>query len=207
MPDALLGKQPAAAGLGAEDEEFRIRAIQRDAEAERQIALQVGGVVRNEMGPVRVRNQMTDALDEVWALEQLHGERARAAVLRRNEEQPGARVACDHARQQAEIILDGARQDSLRGDVDHAGARLAQQQQEEQEAFFVGLDGGALNFEFRRYRRNRNDRLFVLIQGSDRGPERNKLALQAVETARRFFRRNAELGQWQFGGRRHESWL
>jgi hypothetical protein len=79
-------------------------------------------------------------------------------------------VARDHAGQKPEIIVDGGRKDGLRGDVDHAGARLAQQEQKEQKALLVSLHLGALAVELDALRWDDDDRLLVLIELPDRLP-------------------------------------
>ena len=49
MRHAVLGEQPPAAALGPEVEEPRVGAVHRDAEREREVALELRRVVRHEM--------------------------------------------------------------------------------------------------------------------------------------------------------------
>lgn len=145
------------------------------------------------MRPVGVLDQRADALDQLGALEQLQRERSQAAVLGRHREQPRAGMARDHAGQKPEIIVDGNREDGLRGDVDHAGARLAEEEQEEQEALLVTLHLGALAVELEALRGDDDDCLLVLIELPDRPPQRHELALQPIEPTRRLGLGKSEL--------------
>jgi hypothetical protein len=54
MGDAFVGKQLAAAALGAEAEVTGIRAVHRDSQPQREIALQLGGVVGDQVRPIGV---------------------------------------------------------------------------------------------------------------------------------------------------------
>ena len=141
MLHPALGEEAAAARLGAEREEFRIRAVHGDAEREREVSLELRRVVRDEVSAIRIGNQLANASQDSRSLEQLLGQRLQRAVERRDEVEALARVRRDHARQQVEVVVDDAGADGLRGHVDEPGARLAQQEQQEQEALLVCLEG------------------------------------------------------------------
>ena len=76
--DADLGEQPAAAGLGAERRQPRIRAVHGDSEAQRDVALELGGVVGHEVRARPVGDQRRDPGEQVRALEQLLAQRTAA---------------------------------------------------------------------------------------------------------------------------------
>ena len=60
---ADLGEQAPAAGLGAEREEPGVRAVERNAEAQREVALQGRHDEGDEVRAVGVLDQRADALD------------------------------------------------------------------------------------------------------------------------------------------------
>ena len=186
MRHALLGEQPTATGLRPEVEVLRVGAVHRDPERQREVALEFGRVVRDEVRALRIDDQLADAPDQPRTLEDLLSQRPRRAVERRHEEKPLPRMRGDHARQQVEVVVDDARQDRQGGDVDEPGPRLPEQEQQEEKAFLVGLHGRAAPVaDVDRQGRDDDDRLLVLVQPLDRLPERDEAGLELVEGRRR----------------------
>ena len=97
--DPGLGKDPARSRLRAEMKVPRIGSVHRDAEPQREIALEVRRVERHQMRAVRIDHQRADLLEEPRPLEQLLGERPRRPVERRHQEQPLLGVHGNHAGQ------------------------------------------------------------------------------------------------------------
>ena len=139
MRDADLGEHPAAAGLGAERREPRIGAVHRDPEAQRDVALELGGVVGHQVRALPVRDQRGDPRQEMRPLQELLAQRARGRVVHRDQRQAGSRMAGDHSGEQREVVLDDLRGDRQRGDVDHPQPGLAQQHEQEQEPLLERL--------------------------------------------------------------------
>ena len=63
MRHAFFSKDAPAATFGAERKEHRIGAVHGDADPDGQIALQRGGVVRHQVGPVEIQDQRSDVLN------------------------------------------------------------------------------------------------------------------------------------------------
>ena len=61
----------------------------------------------------------------------------RRRVVRAQHRQPGARMAGRHARQQVQVVVEDQRMHRLRRHVHDVGARVAQADQQEQQAFLV----------------------------------------------------------------------
>ena len=72
-----LLEHSAAAGLAAEFREPRICAVHRDAEAQRDVSFERGGVVRDQMAAGRVGDQGPDLPQQSWTCQQLRTERLR----------------------------------------------------------------------------------------------------------------------------------
>ena len=122
----------------------RVGAVHRDAEAQRDVALELGGVVGDQVDRARFGISARDPARAAGAASSSFSlsERGRG-VADRDQRQPGPGVARDDARQQRQVVLDDRRRDRHRGHVDHPQPRLAQQQQQEQEPLLVGLRQGA----------------------------------------------------------------
>jgi hypothetical protein len=88
MPHALLLEETAAARLRAEVEVLRVGAVHRDPERHGEVALELRRVVRDEVGALRVGDQLAEPPDQPGPLEELLRERARRAVERRHEKEP-----------------------------------------------------------------------------------------------------------------------
>ncbi len=178
--NAGLGEQPPASGLGAEGQVHRIGAVERDAQRQREVALELGGRVRHEMAARRVRDQRADLRQHTRALEQLLRQRARGAVVRGHHVQAAARLPGDDARQQPEVVLDDALGHRAAGHVDHAQPRLAQQEQQEQHALLERLQDGSGLRRVGRDGRYDDDRLARLVE-SHRRPQRHEPLLEPGE--------------------------
>ena len=107
--------------------------------------------------------------------------RARA-VADRDERQPGAGMAGDHAGEQRQVVLDDGGRDRCRCDVDHAQSGLAEQQEQEEEPLLVCLRHApaACAETIERHRGDDHDRLVVEVQ-AHRIPHRRQVALEAIE--------------------------
>ena len=83
---------------------------------------------------------------------------------------------------QAQVVVDDARVNRLRGHVDEPRARLPQQQEQEEEALLVRLEHRRRHVRvLERHRAHDDDRLLVLRHPLHRVPERDKLLLERVE--------------------------
>src|ERR1051326_330733 len=172
MIDSGFGKEFPAPGLCPEGEMARIGPIKWNTETEREVSLEVGGVVAHEMSAIIVLDACGDSLEQAWSLQQLEAKWTRGIVVGREECQALQRVAVDHAREQAEIILDYAGMNRLRRRVDEPGPRLPEEQKEKEKPLFVTLDFEAGHGHLERNRRNDNDCLLILVEAFDRTPKR-----------------------------------
>ena len=166
----------------------RVSAIERNAKTEGKISFEVSRVVADEMSAVFVRDARFDLLQQARALKDFEAKRAWRIIIRREQGKPAQRVTRDDAREQIEVILDHAGMNRLRSEVDHPRSRLGQEQEEEKEAFFVGLHFQAGDGHIDRHRWHDNDRLFVLIEGFDRAPERHEFLLERIKLGGRILR-------------------
>ena len=182
--NAGLGEQPPAAGLGAERQVGRIGAVQRNAEAEREIALAPGRRVRDEVAPRGVGiSSRIFASTRGRSSSFSTSERARPSCGR-DHVQPRARLLRDHAREQREVVLDDALGDRAPGHVDHSHPRLAQQEQEKQHALLQVLQRGPGVRRVRHDRGHHDDRLPRLVEPHG-VPERNQPLLESSEAEAR----------------------
>ena len=101
--------------------------------------------------------------------------------MRGDEVQARAGMTRDHARQQREVVLDDALRYRPARDVDDLQARVAQEEQQEEEALLVGLQLGAVDLRpVGRDGRHDHDRLAGLVE-PHRAPHRDQALLQAGE--------------------------
>ena len=142
--DAGLAEHLAAAGLGAEDREVGIGAVERDAEQHGELALERRRVEDGEVGARAVLDPLADALDQPRALEDLLGQRARRGVVGAEQRQARAGVARGDAGEELEVVVQDHRVHRLRGDVDHARPRVAQPDQQEEQPLLVEAGAGEL---------------------------------------------------------------
>ena len=177
---AGLGEQAPAARLGPEAQEPRVRAVERDAEREREVALRRRRRERDEMAARRVRDARPDRLDHPRPLQQLRAERPRGAVVRGDHVQPRPRVARDDAGQQREVVLHDRLADRAPGHEHHLQARLAEQQQQEQQALLVRLHHRSVVAGRRGDGRDDDDRLAGLVQ-AHRAPHVDEVLLEPRE--------------------------
>ena len=91
------------------------------------------------MGAVRITGARADLVDEARALEELCGKRRRSPVVRAQEVKPTARLTGDDAGKQPQVVVDDARLNRLRGDVDDLRTRLAEEEKQEEIALLVRL--------------------------------------------------------------------
>jgi len=166
--------------------------------------LELGGGERYQMGAVVIEDERTQLTEQGRSLQELLAQGAGGAVHRRDQKQALAGLAGDDARQQVQVIIDDLLEDGLRGDVDQPGARLAEQEQEEEIAFLIGLEDGAAQRQVERKRRYDDDGLRVLIEGANRTPERHKPGLEHLEARLGLVRRQAQgVGREVVHGRLH----
>ena len=182
MTDTLLGEQATATGLRAEVDEPWIRTVHGDPQGNGDVTLEFGRVVGDEMGQRAIRDERGDPAQEPGSLEQLLTERSGRPVADGDERQAGACVAGDHAGQQRQVVLDDRGGNRCRRDVDHAQARLAEQQEQEEEALLVGLHqtATAVAEAIECHRRDDHHRLVLDVQ-SHRVPHGRHVALEAIE--------------------------
>ncbi len=140
--DAGLAEDLAAAALGAEPGEVGVAAIDRNAQPDRERAFRWRNGKAAQMRRGRVRDQVAQALDQAWPLEDLLGQRAARAVVAGEQMQPGAGVGVRHPGEQAQIVVDRRLGDRLAGDEDEAGARQAQQEEHAEHALLVMVHAG-----------------------------------------------------------------
>ena len=96
---ADLGEQPAAAGLGARAGRAAGRRRTSGCRAQREVALELGGVVGDRGGDAPGRGSASrDPREQPGPVEQLLAERPGRRVVDRDEREPGPGVARDHAR-------------------------------------------------------------------------------------------------------------
>ena len=93
MADAGVGEEPPAAGLRAERQHARVGAVQRDAEREREIALECRRREGHEVAELGIGDARADRREDARALQQLRRERPRRAVV--GGDQVQAARACD----------------------------------------------------------------------------------------------------------------
>ena len=140
--DARLAEDLAAARLRAQVDEVRVHAVQGDAEEDGQLALQGRGVEHGEVGAAVIDDAVPDPLQEARPLQDLLGEGARRRVVRAEQGEAGPRVAGRDPGQELEVVLQDHRVHGLRGDVHHAGARVAQADEQEQQPLLVERRAG-----------------------------------------------------------------
>ena len=87
----------------------------------------------------------------------------------------------EHTGKEIEVVVQDVRMNLLRRDVNDPRARLPQEQQKKEEAFFKRLLPHAAQPGVDVHRRHDHDRLRILIHAPNRLPERNELGLQGVE--------------------------
>src|SRR5829696_7518131 len=96
--------------------------------------------------------------------------------------EPRPRVARDDAGKQRQVVLDDRRVNLVRGEVDDAETRLAEQKQEEQESLLVRLEGrAAVEDAVEGGGRDDDDRLPCPIE-THRVPHRRQASLQRLES-------------------------
>ncbi len=139
MGDAHLPEQAPARALGPQDTESRIRAVHGDAEAHSQFTIVPGSHERHHVGPVGVGDQVSDPLEEPGTVEELTSQGPGGRLHRGDQMQAPAGVAGDDPRHQVQVVVDDVGGYRLPGDVDHAGVRLSQEQEQEQVSLLVGL--------------------------------------------------------------------
>ena len=180
--DPCLGEQPPAARLGPQRQEPGVGAVERHAEGQREVALEWRSGVRDQVAACAVGDEGADLSEDPRPLEQLVGERARRAVVRGDEVQPGTGMARDDAGQQREVVLDDALRDRSTGDVDDLQPRVAQEQQQEEEALLVGLELGPAHLRpVGDDRGDHHDRLAGLVE-PHRAPHGDEALLQPSES-------------------------
>ena len=189
--DSRLREQLPASRLRPKGEMARVSAVKRNAKTQGEVSFEVSRVVADEMGAVFVCDGCFDLLQQERTLEDFEAERARRIIIRREQGEAAQGMARNDAREQIEVILDHAGMNRLRSDVDHARPRLGEEQEEEKKTLFVGLDLQAGDGHVDRHRWHDNDRLFVLIEGFDRAPERHEFLLERIKLRGRILCGNA----------------
>ena len=113
MTNSLFGEEAPAPGLRAEVHQSGVRTVHGYPERDGDVTLELGGVVRDEVGKRWVRDEGGDPAEEPGSLEQLFAERSGRAVANGDERQPGAGMAGNHAREQRQVVLDDGRARSV----------------------------------------------------------------------------------------------
>lgn len=176
-----FGEEGPAAALRAEAGVAGIGAVHGDAEGDREVALELDRVVRDEVAEVGRRDRPADALEQARPVEELAAERASAAVACRDQRQARPGAGAQAPGQQREVVVDDLRGHRRGGDVGHAQRGIAELEQRAQEPLLVGLRlGGRLVPLVDRARRDDDDRTSVTA-GSRRGGDDDHARLQLGE--------------------------
>ena len=137
--DAGGGEELAASALGPQMGVARIGPVHRDAELERDVALERRRRVGHEVAGLRVGDRPADLVQQQRTLEQLLAQRPARGVVRRQQGQASAGGAPARRRQQRQIVVDDRRRDGRRGDVGHVQVGVAEAEQQAQQPLLVGL--------------------------------------------------------------------
>ena len=140
--DALVGEELPPAGLGSVGVEAPVRAVDQDAERQRDVALDLRRVVGGDEGVIRVADRRPGRVDEVGAVEQLRGQRPRRAVLGAEQRQPLARRRAPRTRHEPEPVVEELLGHGQRGQRDHVQVGAAKQQEVEEALLKRGEDPG-----------------------------------------------------------------
>jgi hypothetical protein len=179
-----LAEHLAAPRLGAEIVQLGIEPVQRDVEQHRQLALERGRVEDGQIGRFGVGNGLADALDQPGTLQDLLGQRARRAVVGAQHRQARSGVTGRYASQQVQVVIEDQRMHRLRRDVGHVRARVAQADQQKQQALLV--ERGAIELGqlllIERERRHHDRRRRQILLGADHVPHLVQARLQPIES-------------------------
>ena len=116
--DALVGEDTPAAGLRPQPLERGVGAVERDPEPDGELDLVRRGREREQERELGLGDESADPLDRSGAPEQLLRQRLVAAVDERDDGEAAARLGRVQLRDEAEVVVDQARQDRLRRHVD-----------------------------------------------------------------------------------------
>jgi hypothetical protein len=133
MRHVLFEEDLPAALLRSEPREIGVRAEERDPEPHRQLDLRRRRREREHQRELRVADHAPDPCDRARTLEQLLRQRPVAAVDERDRLEAAARLGRVELGDEAEPVVEDARVDRLRGDVDHPRARRPEQAEDETE--------------------------------------------------------------------------
>ena len=122
MRHVLLGEDPSAAGLRPEPLELRVGAVERDPEADGELDLVRRRREREQERELGLGDQGPDPLDRARAPEQLLRQGPVAAVDERDDGEAAAGLGRVELGNEAEVVVDQARQDRLGGHVDRRGS-------------------------------------------------------------------------------------
>ncbi len=173
----------AAPGLRAERAERRIDAVQRDSEQDREPALEGRRVEDGQVRPGGIRDAGPDALDHPRAFEDLLRQRARGGVVDAQQGQPRAGVAGGDPGQELQVVLEDERVHRLGRHVDHPRVRIAQPDEEEEQALLVearGLELGELLL-VEREGRDHDGGVRLFLARREGVPEQMQPGLQLLE--------------------------
>ena len=189
--DACLAEDPTASRFRPEVDERRIDAVQRNPEKDGKPPLERSRVEDREVGPRAVGDPRADALDEARTLEDLLREGARRCVVRAEERQAAARVARGDADEELEVVLEDEGVDGLRRHEHDPCARIAQPDQEKEEALLVEARPVQLHQLGLVERQGGNDdrRVGLLVASRDRVPDLQKPGFQLLELCELAFER------------------
>ena len=124
--------------------ELGVDAVQGHPQQHRELALEGSGVEDGEIGARGIDDAGPDALHETGPLEDLLGQGARRGVVGAEQGEARSGVARGDAGQELEVVLQDDGVHGLGGDVDHPRPRVAQADEEEEEALLVEVGSGEL---------------------------------------------------------------
>ena len=137
--DAGGGEELATPALGPQMGVARIGSVHRDAELERDVALEGRRRVGHEVTAPRIGDRATDLAQQQRTLEQLLAQRAARRVVCGQQGQASACIAPAGRCQERQVVVDDLRRDGRRGDVGHVEVGLAEAEQQAQQPLLVGL--------------------------------------------------------------------
>jgi len=196
--DAGFAEHLAAARLGPEVAQLRIEPVEGNAEQHRQLALERCGVEDGEVGTRGVGDRFPDSLDQARPFEDLLRQRPRGRVVRAQHGQSRARMACRHAREEVQVVVEDQRVHRLRGDVHDVGSWVAQPDQQEEQPFLVERRAIELaQFVLvQRERRHDHRRAGLVGRAHHDVPDLVEARFQLLEATQFLFERE-RVGKWR----------
>ena len=181
------GEHLAAPRLGPQVEQIRGDAVERHPQLGREAALQRARVEAGEIRVARLPRQIAQPRHDPRPVEDLARQRLRARVVERHQRQPPAGVAGRHPVEQVDVVLDDLRVDRLAGEVDDAGAWVAEPDEGEEQPLLVRRDAAdLLQLVGVERQRRHDDRGVESSAGAlDELPDRQQLVARGILEAGR----------------------